>query len=132
MAESTQPPAHIPNVHQYLDPQPSYDPSPNEFTVGNSGRSEVASTREILVQEMPYLEGADFDVVKPDPYHEVDGTTFTRTASTNEPSGIPEQSVHFVDDIPRSPPHEPDLTMPEIVNLEESGLMISERIRKPN
>ena len=126
-----QPPAHIPNVQKYLDRQPSDDPIPGEPTGENSGPSEGASTRETLVREIPSFEGSDLDVVKPEPSHEGDGTTFSIIESTNEPSEIPELSVRFADNIPRSPPHEPKLPMPEMVNLEESGLRRSGRIWKP-
>ena len=107
------------------------DPSPYESTVEHSGHSEVVSTQETLVREMPAFEGADLDVVKPDPDSEGDGTTFANVSSTNEPSERPEQSVHFTDVIPRSPPHEPKLTISEIVNLEDSDLRKSGRIQKP-
>ena len=85
-----QPPTHIPNVQQYLDRQPSDDPSPDESTGEHSGRSEGAPTHEILVREMPAFKGADLNAVKPEPAHEGYGTIFTRTAPTNELSEIPE------------------------------------------
>ena len=80
---------------------------------------------------MPDFEGADLDVVQPDQSHEGDGTKFNSTASTNETSNKTERSVRFTDDIQHSPPHEPNITMPDIVNLEDSGLRRSVRIRKP-
>ena len=61
---------------------------------------------------MPYFKVSDLDVVKPEPAHDGGGTTPTSTESTNKPSEIPEQSVCFTDDIPRSPSHETNLTMP--------------------
>ena len=40
-----QPPTHIPNVQQYLDRQPSDNPSPDESTGEHSGYSEGVPTR---------------------------------------------------------------------------------------
>ena len=80
-----QPPTHIPNFQQYLECQPSDDLIPDESYGEHTGRSEGAQTHDTLVQEMPYFEGADLDVVQPKQYHERDGTTFIRTAPTNEP-----------------------------------------------
>ena len=93
------------------------DPSPDEFTGEHSGRHKGASTRETLVREITDFEGADLDVVKPEPAHEGYGTTFTITESTNEPSERPEQSFRFAYEIPRSPQQDPNLPMPEIVNF---------------
>ena len=126
------PPTHIPNFQQYLYRQPLDDSSPDESTGEHSGRSEGAPTHETLVREMPAFEGADLDVVQPEQAHEGDVTTFIITTSTNEPSNKIELSVRFEDDIIRSPPHEPNLTMPEIVNLEASVLRRSGRSLNPN
>ena len=126
-----QPQTHIPNVQKYLDRQPLDGLSPYESTGEHSGRSEGAPTHENLVQEMPDFEGADLDVVQPQQAHGGDGTTFISTASTNELSKKTELSVRFVDDIPRSPPHEPNLTMSKIVNLEYSSLRRSGRSQNP-
>ena len=81
-----QPPTYIPNIQGCLDRQPLDDPSPDESTGENSGRSEGAPTHETLVREIPDFEGSDLDVVKPEQSHEGDGTTFISTASTNETS----------------------------------------------
>ena len=126
-----QPPTRISNSQQYLDRQTSDDPRPDESTGEHSGSSKGAPTHKTLVHEMPSFEGADLDVVQPDQSHEGDGTTFNSTASTNEPSNKTERSVRFTDDIQRSPPHEPNLTMPEIAKLEDLVLKRSIRSRKP-
>ena len=80
---------------------------------------------------MPAFEGADLDVVKPEPSHKGYATKFTSTASTNEPSEIQKLSVQFADNIPRCPPHDPKLTIADIVNMEESGLRRSIRSQNP-
>ena len=126
-----QPPTHITSVQQYLDRQPLDDLIPDESTGEHSGRSEGEQTHENFVQKMPAFEGSDLDVVKPEQAHEGYGITFISTASTNEPSKKSERSLRFADDIPRSPPHDPNLTIPKIVNLEESGVRRSGRSWKP-
>ena len=80
---------------------------------------------------MPDFEGADLDAVQPEQAREGDVTTFNSTASTNEHINKTEQSVRFAEDIPRSPTHEPNLTMPEIANLEKSVLRRSGRSQNP-
>ena len=80
---------------------------------------------------MPDFEGADLDAVQPEQAREGDVTTFNSTASTNETSNKTERSVRFTNDIQHSPPHEPNLTIPEIAKLEDSVLKRSIRSRKP-
>ena len=126
-----QPPTHIPNVQKYLERQPSDNPSPDEHTGEHSACFKGAPTHETLVYEMPVFEGADLDVVQPEQAQEGYVITFNNTLSTNEPSNTTEQSVRFADDILCHPPHEPDLKIPKIANLENSGLRISGRSRKP-
>ena len=113
-----QPPTHISNALRYLDYQTLDKTIPYESTGEHSGRSKVETTQESLVQEIPAFEGHYLDVEKPEPYHEGDGATFPSMVPTNEPSEIPEQRIRFVDDISLSTPHEPNLTIPEIVSLE--------------
>ena len=115
-----QSPTHIPNVHQSLDRKNSDEPSLDTSTGEHSGRSKGAQTHKTLVNEMPVFEGSDLDVVQPEQAHEGDGTTFNSAVSTNEHSNATERSVRFADDIPPPPPHDPNLPMPNIANLEES------------
>ena len=75
-----QPLTHIPNVQQYLDRQPSDDPSPDEYNGEHIGRSEGAPTHKTLVQEMPVFKGDGLDVAQPEQAHEGDGTTFISKA----------------------------------------------------
>ena len=80
---------------------------------------------------MPVSEGYDLDALQPEQAHEGYGTTLNSLVSTNESINTTQRSVWFAHEIPRPPPHKPNLTMPEIANLEESGLSRSGRSRKP-
>ena len=107
------------------------DPRLDESNGEHGGLPEGAPTQETLVQKIPAFEEADLDVVKPELSHEGDVTTFPGMETTNEPSERMEKRVRFSENIPLSPPHKPNLTMTEIVNLEYSGLRRSGRIWDP-
>ena len=84
---------------------------------------------------MPFFDGYGLDVVKPIPYHKVDGTTVPSAAPITSPSDVPipepteysKQIVQFEYDVPESKSPEPNLKMPDMVKLEESDIRRSGR-----
>ena len=69
------PPAHTPLVQQYLDRLTLDDQIPDETTGKLHGRPESVLITETWEREILVFEGAELDIVEPEPDHKVEGKT---------------------------------------------------------